>query len=377
MTALKASQGLFKVTDHIKNYRPKILVLSGKPSHRQNLVDFGHLITKKISLMSTLDIVDENSLSWRSLDKLKQESQRWLLDNKIKAFHGMTRNNSFSEGVRAALELQGLSKLSPNMMMVGFKENWREEGEGSLEYYQALHTAMDMGLAVAILRLPASYHEAREEGDTPTVQREVPDIRISLDSGLDIDQDAVINIPEQVIQEENVIRLEESVDDLDDNDEKALKQSPFRLKKVQSGSSIDIYWLYDDGGLTLLVPHILHTRKIYRNCKMRIFFLCNKIEQLDMETRAMVALLARFRIEADDVIIISDAMQRPSEASVRDFEEMMMDSVTEGEDEVVVETRRVTEEDLEKHREKTNFYLRISEVDIYNLKLSLISFVSR
>ena len=79
------------------------------------------------------------------------------------------------------------------------------------------------------------------------------------------------------------------------------------------------------------MPHILHTRKIYKDCKMRIFFLCSKIEQLDMETRAMVALLARFRIEADDVIIISDAMQRPSEASVRDFEEMMMDSIIEGE----------------------------------------------
>ena len=171
MTALKASQGLFKVTDHIKNYRPKILVLSGKPSQRQNLVDFGNLITKKISLMSTLDIVDENSLSWRSLDNLKQEAQKWLLDNKIKAFHGITRNNSFSEGVRAALELQGLSKLCPNMMLIGFKENWREDDDGSLEYYQALHTAMDMRLAVGILRLPASYHQDRGTGDISAVQR--------------------------------------------------------------------------------------------------------------------------------------------------------------------------------------------------------------
>lgn len=201
---------------------------------------------------------------------------------------------------------------------------------------------------------------------------------MSLDSGLDIEQDAVINIPEQVIQDENVIRLEESADDLDDRDEKALQKSLFQMKKVQSGSSVDIYWLYDDGGLTLLIPHILHTRKIYRNCKMRIFFLCNKIEQLEMETRAMVALLARFRIEADDVIIISDAMQRPSEASVRDFEEMMMmDSVMEGKDEVVVETRRVTEEDLDKHREKTNFYLRISEVNIRHSNIFLMLFVFR
>ena len=171
-----------------------------------------------------------------------------------------------------------------------------------------------------------------------------------------------MTIPEHVIQDENVIRLEQPAEEVDDKKVNALQQSPFRFKKVQSGSTIDIYWLYDDGGLTLLVPHILHTRKIYRDCKMRIFFLCSKIEQLDSETRAMVALLARFRIEADDVIIISDATQRPTEATVRDFEELMMGSVKEGEGEEVVETRRLAEDELEKHKDKTNFYLRISEV---------------
>ena len=159
------------MSDHIKNYRPKILVLSGDPLDRPNLVEFGNLITKKISLMSTLHIVDQISLDWKSLDKLKQEAQQWLLSNKIKAFHGITRNNSFSEGVRVALELQGLSKLSPNMVLVGFKENWREDEAGSREYYQAVHTAMDMRLAVAVLRLPAAYHQSSVDWENSPVQR--------------------------------------------------------------------------------------------------------------------------------------------------------------------------------------------------------------
>ena len=50
---------IIKVSDHIKNYRPKILVLSGVPSERPNLVDFANLIVKKISMMSTLHIVDK------------------------------------------------------------------------------------------------------------------------------------------------------------------------------------------------------------------------------------------------------------------------------------------------------------------------------
>ena len=88
-----------------------------------------------------------------------------------------------------------------------------------------------------------------------------------------------------------------------------------------------------------------------------------QIDNLDTETRAMVALLAKFRIEADDVIIISDATQKPSEASVRKFS-ALMEQVTagEGEGESAGEQARVTREELDTHREKTNFYLRMSEV---------------
>ena len=51
VTTLKNVQLLNDVPDHVKNYRPKLLVFSGLPAHRQPLVDFGYLITKKLSLM--------------------------------------------------------------------------------------------------------------------------------------------------------------------------------------------------------------------------------------------------------------------------------------------------------------------------------------
>lgn len=51
VTALKSVQDLSSSADHVKNYRPKILVFSGNPSDRQPLVDFGNLLTKKLSLL--------------------------------------------------------------------------------------------------------------------------------------------------------------------------------------------------------------------------------------------------------------------------------------------------------------------------------------
>ncbi len=34
---------------------------------------------------------------------------------------------------------------------------------------------------------------------------------------------------------------------------------------------IDIWWLYDDGGLTLLIPYILSKRKQWKKSKLRVF----------------------------------------------------------------------------------------------------------
>ena len=68
--------------------------------------------------------------------------------------------------------------------------------------------------------------------------------------------------------------------------------------------NIDVWWLYDDGGLTLLLPYILTTRHMFADCKLRVFTLANKKDELDRETRNMAALLAKFRIEFSSVVVI-------------------------------------------------------------------------
>ena len=341
MAALKASQGLLKVSDHIKNYRPKVLVVSGQPAHRPSLVEFANLLTKKISLMTTLHIIPDETTDWKTVESQRAESQDWLLARKIKSFHAVTRNNSFTEGVRTALELQGLSKLAPNMILLGFKENWRKDNPGSLQYYSTIHQAMQMKLAVGILRLPPASKEKGKENEGEKTEEEKeegvggvggeePDLKLtdsisrSLDSGLELE--TVSSCPSS-------------------RETEAPADCVFR-RKVGEGETLDIYWLYDDGGLTLLIPHILHTRKIYSTCKMRLFFLCSKADQLDTETRAMISLLGKFRIEAEDVIIISDATKRPGDSTLAAFSKLAS----------------LEEESLARHQEKTNFYLRISEV---------------
>jgi solute carrier family 12 sodium/potassium/chloride transporter 2 len=53
----------------------------------------------------------------------------------------------------------------------------------------------------------------------------------------------------------------------------------------QSKGTIDVWWLYDDGGLTMLLPYILSTRSNWAHCKIRVFALSNRRHELEVEER--------------------------------------------------------------------------------------------
>lgn len=57
----------------------------------------------------------------------------------------------------------------------------------------------------------------------------------------------------------------------------------FHLKKTDG--QIDVWWLYDDGGLTILIPYILSLRSHWKSCKIRVFALTNHKMELEIEER--------------------------------------------------------------------------------------------
>lgn len=57
----------------------------------------------------------------------------------------------------------------------------------------------------------------------------------------------------------------------------------FHIKKPEG--QIDVWWLYDDGGLTILIPYILSLRSHWSSCKIRVFALTNQKMELEIEER--------------------------------------------------------------------------------------------
>jgi solute carrier family 12 sodium/potassium/chloride transporter 2 len=64
-----------------------------------------------------------------------------------------------------------------------------------------------------------------------------------------------------------------------------IMESISRFQKKHKHGTIDVWWLYDDGGLTLLLPYIINTRSNWASCKLRVFALANKKDEFDQEQR--------------------------------------------------------------------------------------------
>lgn len=55
------------------------------------------------------------------------------------------------------------------------------------------------------------------------------------------------------------------------------------FNRKQGKGTIDVWWLYDDGGLTILLPYIISTRSYWSQCKIRVFALSNRKLELEVE----------------------------------------------------------------------------------------------
>lgn len=101
-----------------------------------------------------------------------------------------------------------------------------------------------------------------------------------------------------------------------------LVEASEQFNKKQGKGTIDVWWLFDDGGLTLLIPHILTLKQKWKDCKLRIF-IGGKVNRIEDEKLMMASLLSKFRIKFADVYIVADINTKPSKESWKFFEEMI------------------------------------------------------
>ncbi|XP_042861757.1 bumetanide-sensitive sodium-(potassium)-chloride cotransporter-like isoform X1 [Penaeus japonicus] len=426
VSALKSTLDLITVEEHVKNYRPQLLVLTGPPGTRPPLLDFAQSITKNISLLACGHVI-QGPQTQRVRNSLTRRAYNWLTRHKIRAFYSIVEANNLEEGSRNLFQLVGLGKLRPNIVLLGYKSNWAKCDRLELRaYFNTLHEALDMYYGVAILRVPQGldYSQIVEDEDTPVVMNGNETTGAAVAEEIKRNQSAgqlsqvfkrkKIRENEQdfwkvlkvcpVAGGENGTGSEASTPPGSPQAERAgtaavttepsgvealkrraslanLYRGPggvelgkdvlnniTTFRRKQKKGTIDVWWLYDDGGLTLLLPYILTTRSQWSNCTLRVFALANRKDELDMEQRSMANLLAKFRIDYSDVIVIPDVAKKAAESSRMEFDQLIEDFKAKSNVEIDKENEGlwISEAELLGQREKTNRHVRLRELLLEN-----------
>ncbi|KAK7482628.1 hypothetical protein BaRGS_00026127 [Batillaria attramentaria] len=370
--ALQFSLKLLATEDHIKNFRPQVLVLSGLPENRPALVDFVSIITKKIGLMICGNvIVGQQSDYLRQLNS--QAPYRYFKKHHIKSFYTATTAPTFQLGVQSMLQNTGVGKLRPNMLVMGFKCDWENDSpQNVLQYFSVIHDAFDMNCGVGILRLKEGFGldlDADTSGFMEQTDDELSDDEMMANGqhgdSYATPSDSKTSIQLRKRKKDVVVEMEKAKAKNGPqkiNTEVIKTMNIFRNKKERG--TIDVWWLFDDGGLTLLVPYILSTKAHWRGCRLRIFTPGTKKGELDREQRQLATLLSKFRIECKDMEVLPEVNKPPKEESVRTFNQYLQPWML---DEKNGETKeqypwKSAQEERQLLSEKTTRHIRLREL---------------
>ncbi|CAG2112238.1 unnamed protein product [Medioppia subpectinata] len=325
---------------HIKNYRPIILALSGNPKNRQVLVDMADRMTKKHGMLF-LSHITEGPLSYKTRERVIDGQKAWIKSEKINAFYKLTRervidgqkawiksekinafyklveSDSLSDGLRSQLHSTGVGKFAPNIVMIGYKSNWKTCKEDDLrDYYDTIHNVLESHYSLIILRV--------KEGI------DFSDYFVAAFNNY-----VTVNDTENVLNASDIYSLSRDIDaqTAGNNTRTSLthiecQQLSNRFKYKQRPGFVDVWWLSDDGGLTLLIPYILKNEKLWRKCKLRVFSVTDGTEDTNQLKDDLCELLNKFRIPFADVYALSYENVDPSVETKAKFDSILENSMT-------------------------------------------------
>uniref|UniRef100_A0A8C3L1T3 Solute carrier family 12 member 3 n=1 Tax=Chrysolophus pictus TaxID=9089 RepID=A0A8C3L1T3_CHRPC len=354
LNALQHSIRLSGVEDHVKNFRPQCLIMTGAPNARPALLHLVHAFTKNVGLMICGHVhMGPRRQAMKELSTDLAKYQRWLIKNKMKAFYAPVHAEDLRDGGQYLMQAAGLGRMRPNTLVVGFKKNWRQSDMRDVETYINLF-----------------QRRGWKDSNTTTVEKRQAFFTFLLNHTftLLISVFLLYSILHIYLKDRKISAIQSPSSPLNLADQRLLDASS-QFQKKQGKSNIDVWWLFDDGGLTLLIPYLITTKKKWKECKIRVF-IGGKINRIDHDRRAMATLLSKFRIDFSDIMVLGDINTKPKKENIAAFEEMIEpfrlhedDKEQEVADKMKEdEPWRITDNELELYKTKTYRQIRLNEL---------------
>ncbi|KAK6029613.1 hypothetical protein OSTOST_04273 [Ostertagia ostertagi] len=186
---------------------------------------------------------------------------------------------SLEDGCMMLYQTCGLGRMSPNIVLLGFMQSAaKDRGAVKLEtrnaYLRIIQQAFYSGMGVAILR---------SNSKNP------------------------FNVPSS------------PPPDTDGLEETTTAGSTELANISNKKFTIDVWWLSDDGGLTLLVPYLLTLRGSHlKGANLRVFTIAPEGESVSAEEKRMASLLEKFRIQYSYLHVVP-AFTKPDEKTSEQF----------------------------------------------------------
>ncbi|XP_065313882.1 solute carrier family 12 member 1-like isoform X2 [Gordionus sp. m RMFG-2023] len=438
---------LNQTEEHVKNFRPQILALTGDPRTRPTFLDFANLFTKNLSLLICGHVII-NSSSDCLLDLNTPNVYEYFRHKRIKAIYNPIIAPNLKDGVRALLQLSGLGRMRPNLLLMGYLNDCTPKNlDILLCYFNIIHDAFDLYLCVGILRMPmglslptrcsfaqtspilSQKNDISPERDNKimvpnsTYQKSLPSNSIT--SLTSIASNNIIDSvkfhkhkkiskarPLSFVGGQFVVKRKlsnksklknlyhkcspkfERAKELPDNPSKARKSANkiSRKKKFSRAitqfyhsnhpkdirglrlyydnyfrvrhkrSTIDVWWLFDDGGLTILLPYIISQRRNWQHCKVRFFALSKDSKESDLIHHSFAAMLNKFRIDFSDVFIIPDIEKLPYPTTQNRFENMVRLYRVKDDDDPKYKPGMITDAEYVSFEQKSFRHMRLQEL---------------
>lgn len=283
--AVDAIYEMERLKNHVKNFRPQFLLMTDDVKEHMGMMLYLSRLkkTRGISLIGKVIVGDfHNKNTFTQYQQAR--SEHVLVDDEIVGILQVVVASSLVNGVQQLLQLSGFGKLKPNTVLYGFKTNWKaccdSKGEKQLlTYIEMLRAGFQQNYAVGILRHYDSTLHSENAVTKPVGGR----------------TDILGNILPQ-----------------NEND-------------VTVTATIDVWWLIEDGGLTLLLAYLMGRHADYRRSgtHMRLMGLISRDSSPDdiiNERHRLEKLVKSFRFDMEVVLVEDDTV--PSDDKVKTFVEL-------------------------------------------------------
>ncbi|NXG02162.1 S12A2 protein, partial [Sakesphorus luctuosus] len=364
LNALQHSIRLSGVEDHVKNFRPQCLIMTGAPNARPALLHLVHAFTKNVGLMICGHVhMGPRRQAMKELSTDLARYQRWLIKNKMKAFYAPVHAEDLRDGGQYLMQAAGLGRMRPNTLVVGFKKNWRQGDMRDVEtYINLFHDAFDVQYGVVVIRLQEGLDISHLQGQEELLssQEKSPctkDVIVKVDYSKKSETDTSIAFAPSSSERTPTPRKEEDEDGKTSTQPLLKKGRHFPPFCVKSFFHI----------VNFRFPFVLlstpnYWRGKYQPCNVNLF--------LHTYLRVMATLLSKFRIDFSDIMVLGDINTKPKKENIAAFEEMIEpfrlhedDKEQEVADKMKEdEPWRITDNELELYKTKTYRQIRLNEL---------------